>query len=156
MGCRQNDECPVDTPAPTPTPCECTMLDWTYQSGECIRGWGISNNGQFSTRKACCEDKFGTSGSSCESNDTCCDCSALPYAYVGGRCTRGCGKTGLLGQTSYATMGDCCVDRFGTGNCRQNDECPNDPTPAPTAGSTPTVSTEVTGPPTMGARGGRL
>merc|ERR1711957_347286 len=58
-------------------------------------------------------------------NDTCCDCSALPYAYVGGRCTRGCGKTGLLGQTSYDTMGECCVDRFGTSNCRQNDECPN-------------------------------
>merc|ERR1711957_233690 len=141
--CKQNDECPVDTPAPpvaastlvtpTPTPCECTMLDWTYRNGECIRGCGISNNGQYSTRRACCMDKFGDFDSSCNSNDTCCDCSALPYAYVGGRCIRGCGKTGLLGQTAYDTLGECCVDRFGTGNCRTDDECPADPTPAPTA-----------------------
>merc|ERR1711957_390247 len=147
--CKQNDECPVDTPAPpvaastlvtpTPTPCECTMLDWTYRNGECIRGCGISNNGQYSTRRACCVDKFGDFDSSCNSNDTCCDCSALPYAYVGGRCIRGCGKTGLLGQTAYDTLGECCVDRFGTGNCRAKDELQVPRQPRPHCGKHLTV-----------------
>jgi hypothetical protein len=76
----------------------------------------------------------------------------LPVAYDPStdRCVKGCG---LSEGGDFTTIQECCVTNFGTGNCRTNDECPvaPEPTPSPTSGSTPTVSTEATGPPT-GAR----
>ena len=74
----------------------------------------------------------------------------------------------------FDTVGECCTDAFGgVQNCNYVDVCvptgvpsPNPtqvevletpepttymPSPAPTFGSTPTVSKETTGPPTMAA-----
>ena len=94
-------------------------------------------------------------------------------------CTNGYENTSNdSGNELFNTAFECCEDGLGMGNsgqCPFEDVCfPNPPTPtppevletpepttympspAPTFGSTPTVSKETTGPPTMAAvRGGR-
>ena len=81
------------------------------------------------------------------------------WTYDGSQCVRGCD---VEGSDDYTSSTDCCDTVFGVGfDCPVYDMCNGmtpPPSPAgiitaePTMGSTPTVSTEVTGPPTKETR----
>lgn len=87
-------------------------------------------------------------------------CEAQVFFYDGVSCSN---EFIIADASSYDSLSACCNDNFGamslmTGGCEFTDICNTmPPTPAPfsmitnppTTGSTPTVSTEVTGPPTM-------
>eukprot|EP00579_Thalassiosira_antarctica_P019825 CAMPEP_0201960406 /NCGR_PEP_ID=MMETSP0904-20121228/7134_1 /ASSEMBLY_ACC=CAM_ASM_000553 /TAXON_ID=420261 /ORGANISM="Thalassiosira antarctica, Strain CCMP982" /LENGTH=472 /DNA_ID=CAMNT_0048506353 /DNA_START=129 /DNA_END=1547 /DNA_ORIENTATION=+ len=101
---------------------------------------------------------------------TTCECEEEPYKLVdvvfgfgGGetRCVRGCKYQAVVseGGVEYDTLEACCEAKSGdVGICINInfdfDECPppTEPTSSPSMGSTPTVSTEITGPPTTGTR----
>lgn len=92
-------------------------------------------------------------------------CDSLPFFYDGMKCSN---EFPVAGAQSYDSVVSCCDDNFGvgtliSGGCTYMDLCstlPPSPSPVvpistimPTFGSTPTVSTEVTGPPTVAGRG---
>jgi len=87
-------------------------------------------------------------------NITVCVCEDQMWTYDGTYCVRGCG---VYGSVDYNTPTECCDNVFGQYNdCPVYDMCkgPRSPTLSPTSGSTPTVSTENTGPPTVPDRTG--
>eukprot|EP00571_Detonula_confervacea_P014806 CAMPEP_0172300942 /NCGR_PEP_ID=MMETSP1058-20130122/2936_1 /TAXON_ID=83371 /ORGANISM="Detonula confervacea, Strain CCMP 353" /LENGTH=145 /DNA_ID=CAMNT_0013010901 /DNA_START=45 /DNA_END=485 /DNA_ORIENTATION=- len=72
------------------------------------------------------------------------------------QCTNGYDvPPGVDDMTYFDTMSECCVGMFDDDKCVYNDVCaptssPSDsPTTTPTFGTTPTVSKETTGPPTI-------
>merc|ERR1719464_1650212 len=142
--------CP-GTLAPSAAPCVCEALPVAFSGGKCIRKCGVSENGNYANIQGCCQQNFPFS-STCQIDDCGvtppCVCEDLPFTLVNGQCSRGCG---ISENGIFFTLGECCATIFPNGGCVTNDECPV-PTPAPTQGSTPTVSTEVTGPPTKGSR----
>jgi hypothetical protein len=92
-------------------------------------------------------------------------CEAQLFFFDGMSCSN---EFYVADTSSYNSVVMCCEDNFGSGSfmsggCEFTDICNTmPPTPAPfslltnppTTGSTPTVSTEVTGPPTMPDRSG--
>jgi hypothetical protein len=88
-------------------------------------------------------------------------CEALLFFFDGEACSN---EFYIADASSYETAKACCNANFGTGsfmtgNCNYIDTCNTlPPSPAPTIistfGSTPTVSKETTGPPTMAANRG--
>lgn len=85
-------------------------------------------------------------------------CEAQLFFYDGVSCSN---EFIIADASSYDTLTACCSANFGsmslmTGDCEYTDVCNTLPpssapfvTNPPTSGSTPTVSTEVTGPPTL-------
>merc|ERR1711966_314669 len=173
--------CPGPSPiplAPAPAPCVCSDLPFIFVGGVCQRGCGVSEDGPYATVENCCNANFAFPGL-CNINDCGfsppCVCEELPFTLSNGQCTRDCAAD--YSGTNYATEADCCGAEFPAGGCPSNN-CGNPQptlsptyfptsmptyvpttmpvaalaTPQPTAGSTPTVSTEVTGPPTKGGR----
>merc|ERR1711906_88506 len=173
--------CPGPSPitlAPAPAPCVCSDLPFIFVGGVCQRGCGVSEDGPYATVENCCNANFAFPGL-CNINDCGfsppCVCEELPFTLSNGQCTRDCAAD--YSGTNYATEADCCASEFPAGGCSSNN-CGNPQptlsptyfptsmptyvpttmpvaalaTPQPTAGSTPTVSTEVTGPPTKGGR----
>jgi len=173
--------CPGPSPitlAPAPAPCVCSDLPFIFVGGVCQRGCGVSEDGPYATVESCCNANFAFPGL-CNINDCGfsppCVCEELPFTLSNGQCTRDCAAD--YSGTNYATEADCCGAEFPAGGCSSNN-CGNPQptlsptyfptsmptyvpttmpvaalaTPQPTAGSTPTVSTEVTGPPTKGGR----
>merc|ERR1711966_614072 len=167
--------CPGPSPitlAPAPAPCVCSDLPFIFVGGVCQRGCGVSEDGPYANAN------FAFPGL-CNINDCGfsppCVCEELPFTLSNGQCTRDCAAD--YSGTNYATEADCCGAEFPAGGCSSNN-CGNPQptlsptyfptsmptyvpttmpvaalaTPQPTAGSTPTVSTEVTGPPTKGGR----
>ena len=148
----------------------------------CTRGCGVSEDGPYANAEGCCNANFAFPGlcqvDDCGFSPPCV-CEELPFTLVNGQCTRDCAAD--YSGTNYATEADCCAAEFPAGGCSSNN-CNNpQPTDAPTysptsmptysptsmptyspviplstaqptAGSTPTVSTEATGPPTKGGR----
>lgn len=113
-------ETPEPTPAPT-VPCDCSVEQWISFNGQCYHGCGFSCETLptlYSALTSTCNEGF-------ENSESCC---------------------GSLGLDAGVT---------GEGGCIAIDLCPPldvietpAPSPALTAGSTPTVSADVTGPPT--------
>ena len=95
------------------------------------------------------------------STPTECVCENQMWTYDGSQCVRGCD---VEGSDDYILSADCCDTVFGAGfDCPVYNMCKGvTPPPSPvgiitaeptmTMGSTPTVSTEVTGPPTKETR----
>jgi len=86
-------------------------------------------------------------------------CFDLKWRVSGDECTNGFQITSNdTGDSMYETLQECCEDYFGVGfKCKYDDICFDEdetpePTLQPTGGSTPTVSKETTGPPTMVAK----
>ena len=81
-------------------------------------------------------------------------CDEQRFFFINGVCTN---DMFLLGGTAYISAVECCNVYYGTGslydgNCLYVDTCNTyfyTYTNPPSSGSTPTVSTEVTGPPTL-------
>lgn len=173
--------CPGPSPitlAPAPAPCVCADLPFIFVGGVCQRGCGVSEDGPYANAEGCCNANFAFPGL-CNINDCGfappCVCEELPFTLVNGQCTRDCAAD--YSGTNYATESECCDAEFPSGGCSSNN-CGNPQptfsptysptsiptytptqmpvaglaTPQPTAGSTPTVSTEATGPPTKSGR----
>ena len=84
-------------------------------------------------------------------------CEERLWYFSSGSCTNGYSDlSDDNGDTMYLTLNECCEYELPGLSCLYNDVC-KPPTPAPfevvtyspTFGSTPTVSKETTGPPTM-------
>ena len=83
-------------------------------------------------------------------------CTGRKWRPRGNKCTNGNENTSNDdGDEVYDTLVECCEETFGVGmKCKYDDICFDDtpvPTVSPSFGSTPTVSKETTGPPTMAA-----
>ncbi|KAL7478561.1 hypothetical protein ACHAW6_004321 [Cyclotella cf. meneghiniana] len=90
-------------------------------------------------------------------------CEAKLFFFDGNSCSN---EFFIASGSSYSSLISCCSDNFGVdsflmGSCQYTDVCSTEPPSAspvitipPTSGSTPTVSTEVTGPPTVPGRPG--
>jgi hypothetical protein len=84
-------------------------------------------------------------------------CEEQRFFYINGLCTN---DIFLIGGTAYMSAQECCNVHYGPGSfpnggCDFIDTCNTyTATNPPTTGSTPTVSTEVTGPPTTPDRRG--
>lgn len=161
------------TPAPTP----CDAQRFFFVNGVCTNDMFLLGGTQYGSAMECCNVNFG-SGSmisgNCNYVDTCntpmptpsiatpapTPCEAQIFFFDGSSCSN---EFFIADTSSYNSVVVCCNMNFGVGSfingaCEYTDVCNTEPpTPAPfsiltnppTTGSTPTVSTEVTGPPTM-------
>jgi hypothetical protein len=159
----------VVTSEPTPSPTTCMEQEY-YNAGGICTNEGMTPPGgtAFPTLLECCEET--QTANECEFVDICCE-MRLWYLSESGVCTNGFTQDG-----EFASLQECCEETQPGADCLYDDICnpdppaptPNEvvsmvptlvftpePTPGegtgePTFGSTPTVSKEVTGPPTKG------
>jgi hypothetical protein len=165
----------IGTPVPTPieieTPAPTTCMEQEYYTaGGICTNEGITPPGgtAFPTLLECCEET--QTAEECEFVDICCE-MRLWYLSESGVCTNGFTQDG-----EFASLQECCEETQSGADCLYDDICNPDPpaptpievvsmvptllftpeptpgegTGEPTFGSTPTVSKEVTGPPTKG------
>jgi hypothetical protein len=177
--CSPNPPIPEPTPSPTPvpttieieTPAPTTCMEQEYYTvGGICTNEGMTPPGgtAFLTLLECCEETQTVE--ECEFVDICCE-MRLWYLSESGVCTNGFTQDG-----EFASLQECCEVTQSGEDCLYNDICnPDPPAPTPTEvvsmvptlvftpeptpgegtgeptfGSTPTVSKEVTGPPTKG------
>jgi hypothetical protein len=144
------------TPAPTP----CDSQRFFFINGVCTNNIFLIGETSYGSAMECCNVNYGAGSMNngiCNFVDTCNEatpaptpCDAQVFFLVNGVCTN---EMTLLGGTAYMSAVECCNANYGagsiySGNCNYVDMC-NTYSNAPTSGSTPTVLTEVTGPPTM-------
>lgn len=167
----------IVTPAPSPAPTTCEERKFYVVKNNdqlyCSNGYDIPSDWAgseyyFDTLQACCEMQFG--GSSCVFEDVCVTpsptespvtpaptpCGDQVFFFDGNICSN---DFYIADAPAYNTAMACCNANFGAGSflnrdCNYIDICntlPPSPSPtiASTFGSTPTVSKETTGPPTM-------
>ena len=166
---------PVEIVTPSPTTC---MEQEFYNAGGICTNEGFTPGGvtSYSSLLECCEDSQ-TAGE-CEFVDICCEMRLWYFSSESGECTNGFlqdGEFASLQECCEATQSDeeeCLYDDV----CVEDPPTPSPPTPEvistpepsaeiietpspttpiettgePSFGSTPTVSKEVTGPPTEG------
>jgi hypothetical protein len=171
---------PIVTPVPTespvtpaPTPCEAQVF--FFDGNVCSNEFYIADAPAYNTAKACCNVNFGMGSfmnGECNYVDECntippspspvtpapTPCEAKVFFFDGETCSN---EFYIADAPSYISAIICCNTNFGSGSfingsCNYVDECNTiPPTPSPTFistfGSTPTVSKETTGPPTMEA-----
>lgn len=164
--CKVVDIC---NPTPAPTPCEDQVF--FFDGDICSNEIYIADAAAFATAVACCNVNFGIGSlamGKCDYVDTCnpqpvdtpeptpspTSCEEREwYISVDGDYTICTNGYDFASNTSlYGSLSDCC-DALGT-TCYYSDVCVTpspsySPTYASTSGSTPTVSKETTGPPTM-------
>ena len=143
-------EVEVTPPAPTPStpsPTTCQERNWYFDGELCTNGY--DEDGTYTSLLTCCEEE--QEGNDCKFEDVCCE--MRPWYFDGEACTNGIAPDGDLFDTVLA----CCEAEEAEGECTFIDVCnpvpelvTPIPTDQPTFGSTPTVSKEVTGPPTRG------
>ena len=159
---------PVPTPAPTPAqaptetvtfaPTTCLDRKWYFSDGICTNG--NDEDGSYSNLQSCCEE--AQPGEECEFKDVC--CMMRKWYFADGKCTNGFAPEGDL----FSSLVECCeAEQTNEKICTFDDVCvpeetttpapsviftPQPSTDTPTFGSTPTVSKEVTGPPTIPRR----
>ena len=159
---------PVPTPAPTPAqaptetvtfaPTTCLDRKWYFSDGICTNG--NDEDGSYSNLQSCCEE--AQPGEECEFKDVC--CMMRKWYFADGKCTNGFAPEGDL----FSSLVECCeAEQTNEKICTFDDVCvpeetttpapsviftPQPSTDNPTFGSTPTVSKEVTGPPTIPRR----
>ena len=171
---------PAPTPAEiieTPSPTTCMEQEFYYSGGICTNeGFTPGGVTSYSSLLECCEDS--QAAGECEFVDICCEMRLWYFSSESGECTNGFlqdGEFASLQECCEATQSDeeeCLYDDV----CVEDPPTPSptpEPTPVPTPveiivtpspttpieiettgeptfGSTPTVSKEVTGPPTEG------
>jgi hypothetical protein len=173
---------PTPSPVtPAPTPCDAQVF--FFNGDICSNEFLIADAMSYSSLVACCDANFGSGSfmsGGCDYTDACSTeppspsptvnivtpaptpCEAQVFFFDGQSCSN---EMIIADASSYDSLDACCSDNFGsmslmTGDCQYTDMCntlPPSPAPMvtiqPTFGSTPTVSTETTGPPTLPDRG---
>jgi hypothetical protein len=173
---------PTPSPVtPAPTPCDAQVF--FFNGDICSNEFLIADAMSYSSLVACCDANFGSGSfmsGGCDYTDACSTeppspsptvnivtpaptpCEAQVFFFDGLSCSN---EMIIADASSYDSLDACCSDNFGsmslmTGDCQYTDMCntlPPSPAPMvtiqPTFGSTPTVSTETTGPPTLPDRG---
>jgi len=159
---------PAPTPAPMPpaivetvtfAPTTCLERKWYVSDGICTNG--NDEDGSYSNLQSCCEE--AQPGEECEFKDVC--CMMRKWYFADGKCTNGFAPpegdvfSSLVEcceaeQTieKICTFDDVCVPEESTTPAPSVIFTPQPSTDSPTFGSTPTVSKEVTGPPTIPRR----
>ncbi len=157
---------PAPTPAPTApvetvtfAPTTCLDRKWYFSDGICTNG--NDEDGSYSNLQSCCEE--AQPGEECEFKDVC--CMMRKWYFADGKCTNGFAppEGGVFSslvecceaeQTieKICTFDDVCVPEESTTPAPSVIFTPQPSTDSPTFGSTPTVSKEVTGPPTIPRR----
>ena len=142
----------------TLSPTTCLQRMWYFSGGICSNGY--DEDGSYTNLQDCCEEN--QPGPKCEFKDVC--CMMRKWYFADGICTN---RIAPEGQ-SFSSLLKCCEnEQGGKEDCSFDDVCvpeesttpapsviftPQPSTDNPTFGSTPTVSKEVTGPPTIPRR----
>jgi len=161
---------------PSPTPCEAQVF--FFDGNVCSNDFYMAGAPSYNTAVACCNVNFGIGSfkqGKCDYIDICntlppspspitdspitpapTSCDERVFFFDGNTCTN---DVFIADAPEFMSLKKCCNFNFGVGSledrsCIYTDICNTlPPSPAPTfistPGSTPTVSKETTGPPTM-------
>ncbi|KAL7535415.1 hypothetical protein ACHAWF_005160, partial [Thalassiosira exigua] len=125
---------------------------------------GYGPGGKKGGKKGCapstCVPKSNSDADPIEEPDEC-DCTTLEWVYVDDVCKQSC-DVHMDAIASYGSVALCCQENYPAGTCVKDGSCgvifapvadeTDSPTPGPSQGSTPMVSTEITGAPTVAPR----
>lgn len=172
--CDFEDVCAPETPDPTPAPTSCEARTWHFNDDEKVCDNRVQENNDstpgYGSLEECCEEIFGMSSENsgeavtCPSGaiyDECCESTYPTWYWIPS--LKLCSNEPVLGGAPpdliYENLPLCCADRFDDPDfCPIRNICyptleptpsPTRMTPLPTFGSTPTVSKETSGPPTI-------
>ncbi|KAL3761538.1 hypothetical protein ACHAW5_003086 [Stephanodiscus triporus] len=162
--------CGTSPTCPTPMPTVCTEQQWYFDDQQCTRGPGMipdDNEILYPNPESCCLASGFDYPEDCPVYDGCypkptpqpsLDESTTPmptaceerlWYFNSGICTNGYDMPIDNGNNMYSTLKECCEMNGMINECSFNDVCLEVFTYSPTFGSTPTVSKETTGPPTL-------